>query len=185
VATTDAQLVAQTLRGDKRAFSELVRRHQGRTLAAAIHLTGDREAAEDLAQEAFVEAYRGLANLRDRARFAGWLFGILRLRCRRFLARRGPTTVSLEAGNVPEPVASDPPREADASDLMETLARLPQESRELLAARYLSDLSYAQIAEMLGITVGNVRVKCYRAREALRALMETAGEPALPEGGGA
>jgi RNA polymerase sigma-70 factor, ECF subfamily len=182
VAGSDAQLVGQTLRGEQAAFGELVRRHQTRALAAAQHLVGDREAAQDLTQEAFVEAYRGLWNLRQRDRFAGWLYGILRNRCRRFLARRPPQTLSWEADVVPEPAANDP--EPQSSELLPLLSRLPQESREVLAARYRHDMSYAEIAEMLGISVGSVRVKCFRAREALRELLAGDGDQVALEGGG-
>lgn len=178
----DAKLVARTLKGDRAAFSELIRRHQARALAAATHLVGDCEAAEDLAQEAFVEAYRGLAGLEDPARFAGWLYGILRNRCRRFLARRPPQMLSWEADEVPEPIANDP--EPETSEIIPLLNTLPQDSREILAARYLHDMSYAEIAEMLGITAGNVRVRCFRAREALRELLAQSADELAVEGGG-
>ena len=180
MAHSDAQLVGQTLRGEQDAFGELVNRHQTRLLAAALHLVGDRETAQDLAQEAFVEAYRGLGNLEQPGRFAGWLYGILRNRCRRHLSRRAPQTLSWEADAVPEPTTIDP--EPQTPDILPLLSRLPQDSREILAARYLHDMTYAEIAGMLGISVGNVRVKCFRARQALRDLL--AADALAPQGGG-
>ena len=182
MAKHDAQLVAQCLRGDQNAFGELVRRHQERSFAAALHLVGDREAAEDLTQEAFVEAYRGLAGLAEPAKFGAWLYGILRNRCRHYLARRPPQTLSWEADAVPEPAINDP--EPQASELIPLLHTLPQDSREILAARYLHDMSYAEIAQMLGVSVGNVRVRCFRAREALRELLAQSGAEMAPQGGG-
>lgn len=182
MASHEAQLVARTLRGDKLAFSDLVRRHQGRLLAAAIHLVGDTDTAQDLTQEAFVEAYRGLGGLQDREKFGGWVYGILRNRCRRYLSRRPPRALSLEADNVPEPTVTDP--DPSPSDLTALLHTLPQESREVLAGRYLHDMSYTEIGEMLGISAGNARIRCFRAREALREILSGNAAAALVEGGG-
>jgi len=182
VARDDAKLVGRTLKGDKRAFEELVHRHQTRLMASALHLAGDRETAEDLAQEAFVEAYRALRSLRDRRNFGGWLYGILRNRYRRYVAHRPPTMLSWETDEVPEPAADGP--EPPASDIVPLLHRLPLESREVLAARYLNDMSYAESAAMLGTTTGKVRVKCFRAREALRELLARTDSAAAAEGGG-
>ena len=181
MARDDAKLVGRTLRGDRRAFEQLVTRHQTRLLAAAIHLAGDRELAQDLAQETFVEAYRALATLKDRGNFGGWLYGILRNRYRKYIARRPPPMLSWEADDVPEPAADQPPADPEIVPL---LSRLPLESREVLAARYLNDMSYREIADMLGTTAGNVRVKCFRAREALRELLAQTGGQLAVEGGG-
>ncbi len=183
MAGADAHLVGRTLQGDKHAFSELVRRHQGRIVAAARHLVGEDEAAFDVAQESFIEAYRGLGNLQDPERFGGWLYGILRIRCRRYLSRRPPRALSLEADPVPEP--SIPPFDPAASDLTPLLDRLRQDDREILAARYLMDMSYEQIATMLGVAAGTVRVRCFRARQALRGILQAEGDAdAVAEGGG-
>ena len=179
VSSEDAQMVKRTLRGDHQAYGELVRAHQGRVLAAARHLAGDEEAAQDLAQEALVEAYRSLANLRDPAAFGAWVYGITRNLCRRYLARRPPAEDSLERDPVPEPSA---PPEEPRSEVLAALRGLPLEHREVLAARYLQELDYAEIAGMLGITPGNVRVRCCRARQALRAALACA--PTRKAGGG-
>ena len=168
----DAQRVKRVLRGDKDAYAELVRVHQGRVLAAARHLCGEEEAAQDLAQEALVEAYRSLRNLREPAAFGAWLHGITRNLCRRYLARRPPATVSLERDALPDPPA---PVEEDRGELLAALGDMPLEHREVLAARYLQGLDYAEIAAMLGITPGNVRVRCCRAKQALRAVLAEAG----------
>jgi len=169
VAKVDARLVRRVLRGDRSAFAELVGRHQARMLAAANHLAGDPDIAQDLVQESFVEAYRGLGGLREPGKFGAWLYGILRIRCRRYLSRRPPQALSWEADDVPEPAASNPVPEP--SELIPFINELPQESREVLAARYLLDMNYAEIADMLGISAVNVRVKCFRARQALRDLL--------------
>lgn len=181
MAAPDGQLIRSALTGDKQAFSELVRRHQARVLAAALHLSGEREAALDLAQETFVEAYRSLGSLRDHDRFASWLYGILRNQWRHSRRRREPAALSLERDDVPEPASpSDDPIDGD---LVTVVASLPSRHREILAARYLHDQTYAEIAAAHGITVQNARVRCFGARVALREALAAAGTGAATEGG--
>lgn len=170
-AEADAKLVEATLRGDREAFGELVERHQRGLLAAAHHIVRDYDAAQDLAQEAFIDAYRQLSHLRDRAKFKGYLFSILHNKCLKHLARQGPETVSWDDLSADDWLSSDDHR-SSSSDLAALLHRLPCEYREVLAAKYLHELSYEDIAKALGTTVGNVRVRCCRAKEKLRELLK-------------
>ncbi len=157
-------MVKRTLRGDNEAYDQLVHSHQARAIAVAYHLCGDFEAAQDITQEAFVQAYQSLGSLRKPAAFAAWLHGIIRNLCRQYLSRRQPQAASLERDPIPEPGQS-PDNSVEIISLLQTL---PREHREILAARYLQELDYKEIAQMLGITINNVRVRCFRARQALR-----------------
>lgn len=174
-------MVEQVLRGNQNAYAALVQAHQARTIACARHLCGDFEAAEDIAQEAFVTAYRSLHHLNDPAAFGAWLHGIVRNLCRRHLARRQPPAVSLEQDPLPEP-STPPDQSIETQSLLDTL---PLAEREILAARYLQQMDYEEIARMFGISVNNVRVRCFRARQALRAALEGAEQPRLRLTGGA
>jgi RNA polymerase sigma-70 factor (ECF subfamily) len=164
---TDAQVVRKVLAGDADAYAVLVERHQQKALAAAHHLTGDREAARDIAQDALVDAWRGLDGLRDHAKFAGWLIGIVRNKCRSFISARTPEDVPLDDAPTP---SVDPPN-PEGGPVTEMLGMLPLKDRELLAMRYIAELSYSEIAEQTDMTVNNVRVRCCRARQRLRELM--------------
>jgi RNA polymerase sigma factor (sigma-70 family) len=164
-------MVKGTLRGDRNAYAELVQVHQARLVASAGYLCGDPETAQDLAQEAFITAYQSLRGLREPAAFGAWLHGILRNLCRKHLARRPPAPASLEQDDVPEP-STPPDTSVEVAALLQTLTL---EHREVLAARYLQDMDYEEIAQMLGLTVNNVRVRCFRAREALRVALAGAG----------
>ena len=167
----DAALIEATLRGDVGAFGTLVTRYQHVLVAAARHLTRNADDAEDLAQEALVDAYRNLRALKDRAKFRGWVFGILRHKCLTYLQRRRPEPVSLDdCDNLPAVEALDA-----GADLAELLDGLPLPYREILAARYVQELSYEEIAEALGTSVNVVRVRCCRARERLRELFAARG----------
>ena len=168
-STQDAKRVSRVLRGDQRAYAELVRTHQGRLLASAYHLCGDFEAAQDLTQECFIRGYQSLGTLRDPESFGPWLYGILRNLFRRYLAERPPAAVSLERDPVAEPAAPE-----ELSEMRLVMQGLPLEHREVLAARYLQEMDYAEIAAALGITVNATRVRVFRAKAALRAAL--AGE---------
>jgi len=169
---TDAQVVRQVLAGNADAYALLVQRHQRTAVAAAHHLTGDREAARDIAQDALVDAWRALGTLRDPAKFAGWLVGIVRNKCRAFLRERHTDTVPLDDAPLP---SVEPPEPQDGPTL-ELLRMLPLKDREMLVARYIGEMSYAEIAREMKLTVNNVRVRCCRARQRLRELMAEAGE---------
>jgi len=169
---TDAQVVRKVLAGDADSYALLVQRHQRAAVAAAHHLTGDREAARDIAQDAFVDAWRGLNGLRDQAKFAGWLIGIVRNKCRAFISARTPGEVPLEDAPTP---SVDPP-DLEGGPIGEMLGMLPLKDRELLAMRYIAEMSYSEIAAQTEMTVNNVRVRCCRARQRLRELMAERGE---------
>ena len=174
---TDTPLVLKARRGDRRAFGELVRRHHARLIASARALVGDADAAEDLSQDSFVEAFSSLGKLEKPKNFRAWLFGIMRHKALNHLRTAG-REVTTEA--VPEP--SNPgPENPPETDLRDRLVDLPERHREVLAAKYLQDLSYAEIAEQLGITVNTVRVRCFRAKQALRELLLAEGELPVEE----
>lgn len=175
-AQADAELVHRSLAGEAEAFTCLVERYQQSMLASAHQILGDPEVALDCTQDAFIEAFRSLRNLRDAASFRAWLFGILRNRCRKHVSRRRFQFVPLDeetdlAAPEPEPAA----HELDFERVRAVMGQLPERYREVLAARYLADMEYEEIAAALGTSVNNVRVRCCRARERLRQLLE--GEP--------
>lgn len=168
VRATDEEIVRRVRGGDIEAYGLLIDRYQQRLTAAAHHLTGDLDAARDAVQETFIEGYRHLASLQDAARVGGWLYGILRHRVHAWLARRRPT-VSWEEEMVEEWYLPAEPTEG--VDLPALLSHLPVADREALAARYLLELSYDEVAAQLGCTPQNARVRVCRAKERLRALL--------------
>ena len=168
---TDEQIVRRVRQGDLDAYGELVERYQRRLVAAAHHLVGDEDAARDVVQETFIQAYRHLEQLRDAAKVGAWLYGILRHRAHSWLASRRPT-VSWEDESVEEWfVAADP---AERLDMTALLAGLPTADRDARAARYLMDLSYDEVARALGTSPQNARVRVCRAKERLRNLLDRA-----------
>ena len=144
----------------------------GRAVATACHLVGNREDAEDLVQEAFVKAHRGLASFRGEGSFAGWLRRILvhlaRDRFRR--VEREPVLASLAAaaGHTSGP---DPGAEVRGKELARLVAEavraLPENQRLALVLRTQDGLGYDEVAEALGITPATARTQVMKARRTL------------------
>lgn len=135
--TDEKALIEATLRGDLTAFEQLVCRYQASLVVSACHLLRQADDAEDLAQEALVEAFTRLRTLREPEKFKGWLFTILRNRCLNYLQRHH-RELPLDAYS--EILAA--PDAMEDGEVAELLNRLPFEDREMLAARYLHGLDY-------------------------------------------
>lgn len=158
-----------------RIFEELVHRHRQALTGAAYHLCGDWEAACDLVQETLLDAYRGLATLRDPQKAVAWLFTILR---RKVFAYRRSRPREVELTEEPAIPAPDDNVESMVREIIiERMAVLAKEDREILAGKYLLGLSYQELAQALEINEGTVRVRCFRAKEKLRDVLRNAGIP--------
>jgi RNA polymerase sigma-70 factor (ECF subfamily) len=169
-AASDAQLVKRVLDGDREAFSELVRRHQESLFRYARSMDVPPDAAQDLAQDAFVRAYQRLEQCRDTSRFRAWLMGILRhlvLDHQRDLRQR---TVGLDAVN--EADVAQPPAPVDLRhSLVAALAALPDLLREAFLLRHQQGYSYEEIAAITDSRVSAVKMRVHRAREQLQAAL--------------
>jgi RNA polymerase sigma-70 factor (ECF subfamily) len=188
---TDRELVARCRAGDEAAFDALVLRHRERAFNIAYPLLLNYEDATEVAQDAFVKVYRNIAEFRGDCEFTTWLYQIvvnLARNKRRWWMRRGKrTTVSMDCpvetrdGEMTAQVAAatDPPdaevaRAEFVRTLEERIANLPTRHREVLLLRNVEDMSYEKIAVVLDCSVGTVKSRIARAREALRQAM--AGE---------
>ena len=166
-AAEDA-LVAASRGGDEDAFAELVRRHQRRVFRLAGRFFRGREDVEDVAQETFLTAWRRLATYEARAPFEHW---ITRVCLRLCYARIGAERRRTEPRSVVEP--SVPPVDPGAAiDVERLLARLTPSDRFVLLLLDGEGWSVKEIAQRIGWTVTNVKVRAFRARRRLRALLE-------------
>lgn len=172
---SDALWVQQTLAGDPQAFGELVRRYERDVFNLAYRMLNERGEAEDAAQEAFMRAYINLDRYDPERPFKTWLLSITSNHCIDRLRRRRLTWLSLEEPLPPHPaLTSDIPGPEEAlltSErnllVQEMLANLSPEYRLAVILRYWYDLSYAEIAEMLGTTESAIKSRLFRARQAL------------------
>lgn len=178
---TDTELVALARKGDKGAFGLLVQRYQMTAQRFAMRLVAKEDSAQELAQEAMLEAYLSLDRLRDPARFKGWLCGIVLNVCRSHLRNRKVAFFSLEAiagglqfDAVPlSSVAVTPKESAEERELhqivLDAVNTLASKDRDTTLLFYYDQFSLQEIAALLGISVGAVKVRLHRARQRLRA----------------
>ena len=162
---TDQQLVVRARQGEQKAFGELVDRYRDMVYGLGYHLTGDFEAARDLAQEAFVQAFVKLNQLREPCKFAGWLRKIATNVQRAQRRRRQVSTVALEAASQAADAA--PPSETRLM-VREALDRLRAPERLALTLAYVNGYSQAEIAGFLGVRTETVKTRLARARQHLR-----------------
>lgn len=176
--TSDGDLVARTLAGERQAFGTLVSRHQDRMLAYAKYMGFDDAQANDLVQDAFVRAYRHLKRCGDPDRFAGWLFRILSNLCRTAGSKRSRRRMQPLDAVAPtlESEAPTPDEAAEASWTREkvraALDAVPEDQREALVLMYLQGYSVSEIEELTGASASAVKMRLKRGRDALRAELE-------------
>ena len=163
---TDGQLVERVRSGDREAFGGLIDRYRDMIYGLGYHLTGDFEAARDLAQEAFIQAYLRLAQLRDPGKFPGWLRQIALNVHRSQLRRQEVATVALEA----EAQAAPPNPQPSEIEVVvrEALNRLREPERLALTLHYIDGYSHGEIGEFLGVRPETVKTRLARARQHLR-----------------
>jgi len=176
-STSDEQLVDATLAGDDDAFAELAGRHKGRVFGVAARFARDAAELEDICQDVFVQAYFKLRQYRRDSPFEHWVVRITTHKCYDYLRkrRRSGNNVSVEAmlesgyePSAPETAAPHP----DLERLYAALAQLSAKERLVITLLELEERSVQEIAEFTGWSTSNVKVRAFRARAALRNLME-------------
>jgi RNA polymerase sigma factor (sigma-70 family) len=183
---SDEELVQRSLAGEAGAFARLVEKHQRLVFGVALSGARDAAQAEDVAQEAFVEAWRDLPRLRDRARVGSWIAGIARNLGRRWQRhtarrrRRETSAAQCPPATVPTPL--DSALDAETNTLLRrALAEIPAAYREVLVLYYVNGRSIAEVAVGLGVTEELVKQRLSRGRRALRASLEASVEGALEQ----
>lgn len=186
---TDEELLAAYQQGDPGAFESLLRRHRAPLFTFLLRMLGDRERAEDLAQETFLRIVKGAQAWEHRARFQTWLFTIARNLCvdlsRRDRFRRADSIDAEGPDGGPPMVESVPGREIDPARgaesarlrplLQRALLALPAEQREVFVLREQAGLPFREIAEMVGVNENTVKSRMRYALEGLRKALLAAG----------
>ena len=177
----DQQLVERVQRGDKAAFNLLVVKYQRKIFRLLSRLIRDQAEIEDVAQEAFIKAYRALPNFRGESAFYTWLYRIAINTAKNYLVsqgRRAPTSTPTDIEDAETFDDSDHLRDLNTPDSMlvtkqvgeavnRAIDRLPEDLRTAIVLRELEGLSYEEIAESMQCPIGTVRSRIFRAREAI------------------
>ena len=186
---SEAELVRLARQGDESAFALLVEQNQSRIYNLALRMTRNPDDAAELTQEAFLNAWRGLSKFQGESSFSTWLYRLTSNLCIDFLRREKrrsglSMTVSLDdeeegrQADVPDERFS-PEQSAERREVQELiragLRSLSEEHRRVLVLRELDGLSYAEIAQLLGLEEGTVKSRIARARLALRKYLIATG----------
>jgi RNA polymerase sigma-70 factor, ECF subfamily len=176
----DQQLVQRVQKGDKGAFDLLVRKYQHRVLKLVSRFVNDAAEAEDVAQEAFLKAYRALPAFRGDSAFYTWLYRIAINTAKNTLVsnRRRPVDFDLDLQDPEQHDRQSLLKDADTPEgvlltdeirgvVERALEQLPDDLRTAIVLRELEGLSYEEIAEAMDCPVGTVRSRIFRAREAI------------------
>ena len=169
----DPQVVAAARAGDLGAFSQLVRSYQGDVWRLAFQLVRDRSAADDVAQDALVRAFRFLPRYRGESKFSTWLFSITR-NCALDELRRVERRRRL-AGEL-RPDVARPGDHGVRIEVAEALGDLPIDLREPVVLIDMFGTSYAEVADMLDVPLGTVKSRVHRARELLAVALAPENE---------
>ncbi len=178
----DRALVEAAAKGSREAFDELVRRYQGQMVNLARAMTGADSDVDDLAQEIFVRVWKGLRAFRFDSAFRTWLYGVAINVIRTHRVRRSRLLRFFKPAPADQDV--DPLERASVDDGIEApmmmrqlidraLATLPGDMRAAVVLRDVQGLDYREIAEALGVPIGTVESRIFRARKRLRPLLES------------
>ena len=183
--SVDQELVRRVQQGDKKAFDVLVMKYQQRIVKLISRYVRDQDEVLDVTQEAFIKAYRALANFRGDSAFYTWLYRIAINTAKNYLVaqgRRPPATdvdadeaVYVEGGSrlsdrdTPERLVQ---RDEIERVIYQTIDGLPEELRTAITLREMEGLSYEEIAETMDCPIGTVRSRIFRAREAIEAKLK-------------
>lgn len=188
----DQQLVERVQRGDKGAFDLLVSKYQRKIIRLLSRLIRDQAEVEDVAQEAFIKAYRALPNFRGDSAFYTWLYRIAINTAKNHLVsqgRRAPTTTEVDIEEAETFDDGEHLRDLNSPESLllskqvgeavnRAIDQLPEDLRTAIVLREIEGLSYEEIAESMNCPIGTVRSRIFRAREAiaheLKPVLDTA-----------
>jgi len=179
-ANVDQLLVERVQKGDKRAFDLLIQKYQHRIVSLVSRYVSDPVEAQDVAQEAFIKAYRAVKRFRGESAFYTWLYRIAINTAKNWIVakNRRPPSNDIDAADAEQYAISDRLRENSTPEsellreeiektVFETIARLPDDLRTAIILREMDGMSYEEIAVTMECPIGTVRSRIFRAREAI------------------
>jgi RNA polymerase sigma factor (sigma-70 family) len=176
----DQQYIQQVLDGNTAAFAPLVKQYQTYVFTIAYQVLNDREAAEEVAQDTFIKAFRRLKDYRFEAKFTTWLYPIAKNTAIDYKRKKTRITASID-GDKSFYQVEDKETHGQFSQLQakqrstyiqEMIQELPEEDGMLVTLFYLKEQSIEEIAEMIGLSASNIKVKLFRLRKKMKSTLQ-------------
>ncbi|MBL8074137.1 MAG: sigma-70 family RNA polymerase sigma factor [Nitrospira sp.] len=173
VEVDDVQLVARSLKQDHEAFGQLIDRHSSRIVNLAYRMVGNRAEAEDLAQEAFLTAFKALSTFRADSKFSTWLYRIATNKCKDWLRAKRPgmgqqdvdidetLDIHITEEQTPERLLS---QQQVAQQLEQAIQRLPLLYREAFVLKHIEGMNYEEMEAILGVNSDTLKMRVYKGR---------------------
>ena len=176
---SNSELVRKSQLGDKAAFEQLVIRHQDLVFSLAYKLTGNREMANDVAQEAFIRAWKAIEKFRGDSTFSTWIYRIT-VNTAWTLRKKAKKHNTLNIDDTYEPIVIDETKDPElvainsdlSSVLINALDKIPIEQRIIVELKNIEGRSHKEIADYLDISVTAAKVRLHRAHQKLRQILE-------------
>jgi len=176
---SNSELVRKSQFGDKAAFEQLVIRHQELVFSLAYKLTGNREMANDVAQEAFIRAWKAIEKFRGDSTFSTWIYRIT-VNTAWTLRKKAKKHNTLNIDDTYEPIVIDEKKDPElvainsdlSSVLVNALDKIPIEQRIIVELKNIEGRSHKEIADYLDISVTAAKVRLHRAHQKLRQILE-------------
>ncbi|WP_046745307.1 RNA polymerase sigma factor [Kordia zhangzhouensis] len=184
IPKTDLDYIEQIQAGNVHAYAMLVSRYKNMVFTLAFRLIKNKEDAEEVAQDSFIKAYRALGSFKGSSKFSTWLYRIVYNTSLDYLKKRTRVVLSTHIDEVNE---ADIGKMQDAMSYLEAeekkqtiekaLAKLPEDERVLLTLFYFEELSLKEVAEIVGVSYENVKIKLHRSRKKLYHILKNVVEP--------
>lgn len=173
----DLKWVRQVLSGDKQAYANIINKYKNSLYATILRMTKNPQDAQDLVQEAFIKVYHQLGKFEQKGSFSSWLYRVAINHCMDEFRKKRYTMVEVNEntvvnGNHPEIVFL---KKEKNRQLERLIATLPEDERMIILLRYVNELSYIEIAELLDIPLSTVRNKIFRSKKKLRETVNREG----------
>jgi RNA polymerase sigma factor (sigma-70 family) len=178
---SDIEIISRVLKGEQKAYAELVNRYQNYVFTLTLRFIKSREDAEEVSQDIFVKAYRSLADFRGASKFSTWLYTIVNTTCITFLRKKRLDIQSLDNEKVFETVenhdsgfnANQVEQKSKINMVNTAISMLSRDDSEILTLFYKAEQSLEEISQILGLEPNTVKVRLHRARLKLKEKMET------------
>jgi len=177
---SDTEIIGQVLKGDYNAYSQLVERYKSYVFTLTLRFTKNREDAEEVSQDIFVKAYRGLADFKGTAKFSTWLYTIVNTTCITFLRKKKLDVRSLDDERTFEIAdsqdsgfrANQIEQKSRQNMVNQAISMLNPDDAQIITLFYKNEQTLEEIGQVLGVEVNTAKVRLHRARARLKDKME-------------